>query len=129
MPKEKVEKREERVEKWDDNAQQETYRAYQELFDSLTDAYWVANTMQDKDYIKGLEDFVKGILDQLNKGIIHDRTKEFDDLAGSVNIINTRLEKAKEKIDQIIQDVNVATAVAKGIDTVLNIGIKYFSKI
>ena len=85
--------------------------------------------MQDKDYIKGLEDFVKGILDQLNKGIIHDRTKEFDDLAGSVNIINTRLEKAKEKIDQIIQDVNVATAVAKGIDTVLNIGIKYFSKI
>ena len=114
--------------RWDSDGQQETHDAFKALYDSFTDAYWAASTMQDKDYIRGLSDFISGILTQLNKQAIESRTKEFEDLTDSVKTISPRLEKAKEKIDQIIQDVQTATAVAKGIDTVLAICIKYFGK-
>lgn len=119
MPKNKVKK-------WDSNSQQETFDALEELYGSLTDAYWAANTMQDKDYIKGLEDYVSDILTQLNKQAIQDRTKDFDDLTSAVKTVIPRLESAKEKIDQIIQAVKTALTVTKAIDKVIEIGLKYF---
>jgi len=111
--------KESKAAEWAADDQTTLHDAMQEFYDSLSQAYWAANTMQDKDYIRGLADVAFDILTDLNRQAIVARTPEFDQLAGAVKGIMPGLEKAKEEIDQVIQAVKVVAAVAKAIDKVV----------
>jgi len=111
---------------WDQAAQQETYKIFQDIYDTLSEAYWTANTMRDKDYIRGIADVVFEILTDLNRQAIEDRSPEFEELKQSIAVVMPRFEKIKEEIDNIIQSVRTATEVAKAVDKGIGIAAKLF---
>ena len=104
---------------WTADDQTQLHDATQELYDSLSQAYWAANTMRDKDYIRGLADVAFDILTDLNRQAIAAQTPEFESLSGAVKDIMPRLAKAKEEIDRIIQAVKTAAQVVNAIEKVV----------
>ena len=106
--------------------QQEVHDIFGELYKQLTDAYWSATTIEDKDRISGIKETVFDILTELNKASIRSNTEKFQELISKVNSVNVRLDKLKEDIDKVIHRVEIATRVAKAIDKVITLASKYF---
>ena len=106
--------------------QQEIRDIFGALHKDLTDAYWSATTIEDKDRISGVQGTVFDILTELNKAHIKSNTEKFKELISTVNNLNKRLDTLKKEIDKIIQNIEVATRVAKAIDKVLTQAAKYF---
>jgi len=107
-------------------SQQEIHDAFGFLYQQLSNAYWVASTIEDKDRIHGISDSVFDILTQLNREDIQSRTDDFKALAKSVADAGTRLDSLKADIDQIIHVVKVASDVTAAIDKALGMAAKYF---
>ncbi len=107
--------------------QQEVHDAYGKLYKSLTDAFWVASTITDKDRIRGAADAVLDIITALNQEDIRSREAEFATLKSQVDIINNKLAALQKDIDGIIHNVTVATTVVQTITKALDFGAKFFA--
>jgi len=106
--------------------QQEVHDVFDELYQSLTQAYWVASTITDKDRIRGAADAVFDILTALNQADIKSRTQEYATLKNQVDIVTTKLTALQNEIDSIIHNVSVATSVVQAIGKALDFGGKFF---
>lgn len=105
--------------------QQETQDAFQQLYDSLNQAYWSASTIETKDRIRGCSDVVYDILSQLTVDGIKSRSTDFQQLKDSVQSVNTKLKQLQKDIDTVIHNIQVATSVADGITKALGIAAKF----
>ena len=81
------------------SAQQDVQNAFQQLYDSLTSAYWAASTIEDKDLIRGCADVVFQILSQLTVDDIKSRSADFQQLTNSVQSVTTKLQHLQSEID------------------------------
>ncbi len=106
--------------------QQEVHDVFDELYQSLTQAYWVASTITDKDRIRGTADAVFDVLTALNQADIKSRTQEYATLKNQVDIVTTKLTTLQSEIDSIIHNVSVATSVVQAIGKALDFGGKFF---
>jgi hypothetical protein len=106
--------------------QQEVHDIFDELYQSLTQAYWVASTITDKDRIRGAADAVFDILTALNQADIKSRTQAYATLKDQVGIVTTKLTALQNEIDSIIHNVSVATNVVQAIGKALDFGGKFF---
>ena len=106
--------------------QQEVHDVFDELYQSLTQAYWVASTITDKDRIRGAADAVFDVLTALNQADIKSRTEEYATLKNQVDIVTTKLTALQNEIDSIIHNVSVATSVVQAIGKALDFGGKFF---
>src|SRR5215469_14964420 len=104
-----------------DPTQQDVQNAFQELYDNLTDAYWAASNIEDKDRIRGCADVIFQILSQLTVDDIKSRSAEFEDLKNSVQSVTKKLEQLQSEIDGIVHNIQIASSVAAGITKALTI--------
>jgi ABC-type transporter Mla subunit MlaD len=100
--------------------------AYQDLYNALTDGYWAASTIENKDKIHGLMDIVFDILTELNRDTLEADSQEFKDIAAHLKSANDQLNNLKAQIDKLIAAVKIATKVAAGIDKAVSLAAKYF---
>ncbi len=107
-------------------SQQEVHDVFGELYQSLTEAYWVASTIVDKDRLRGAADAVFDILTALNRADIKSRTEEYAILKDQVNSITKKLAALQSEIDSIIHNVTVATSVVQAIGKGLDFADKFF---
>jgi hypothetical protein len=107
-------------------SQQEVHDVFGELYQSLTEAYWVASTIVDKDRLRGAADAVFDILTALNRADVKSRTKEYANLKDKVNFITTKLAALQSEIDSIIHNVTVATSVVQAIGKGLDFAARFF---
>jgi hypothetical protein len=108
-------------------ARQEVQKAFQELYDNLTQAYWSASTIEAKDRIYGIEEVVFDVLTELTREELDDRTEVFQEVADKVEPVLTKLDGLKQDIDQLIHAVKVASQVAGAIDQVVKLATRFFS--
>ena len=106
--------------------QQEVHDVFGELYQSLTDAYWVASTITDKDRIRGAADAIFDIITALNQAEIKARTQDYVTLKHDVSVVTSKLTALKNDIDSIIHNVSVATSVVQAISKALDFGGKFF---
>lgn len=109
-----------------DPAQQEVHDVFEELYHSLTEAYWVASTITDKDRIRGAADAVFDIVTSLNQADIRNRSEEFAPLKDKVIMVTKKLAVLQTEIDSIIHNVSVARGVVQAISKALEFGGKFF---
>lgn len=100
--------------------------AYQQVYNSLTSAYWAASTIQNKDQIHGIMDVVFDLLTELNRESLDANSPEFQTLAKDLKGANDQLNTLKGQIDQLVAAVKVATQVASAIDEAITLAAKYF---
>ena len=106
--------------------QQDVHDVFGELYQSLTDAYWVASTITDKDRLRGAADAVFDIMTALNQADIKSRTQEYATLKDQVDVVTKKLKALQDDIDSIIHNVNVAANVVQAIGKALDFGGKFF---
>lgn len=107
--------------------QQEVHDAYEELYTCLTNAFWVASTITDKDRLRGAADAVLDIVTALNQADIKSRTQQYKDLKGKVDGVNKKLTALQKEIDSIIHNMAVAASVVGAIGKALDSGGKFFA--
>lgn|SRR6266850_471461 len=106
--------------------QQEVHDVFGELYQSLTDAYWVASTIVDKDRFRGTADAIFDILTALNRADIKSRTEAYTNLRDKVTAVTKKLVALQSEIDSIIHNVTVATSVVQAIGKGLDSAGKFF---
>jgi hypothetical protein len=106
--------------------QQEVHDVFGELYQALTDAYWVASTIEDKDRIRGAADLVFDILTPLNQADIKSRSQDYAELKDAVSTATKKLVALQADIESIIHNVSVATSVLQSITKVLSAAEKFF---
>jgi len=94
---------------------------YQDLFDSLGDAYWEASDINRKDQVKAAQDEAYDILTQLNQADLATNTAAFAALCAKVKITNVALKKIKDEITQITQNISTGASVISAITKVLSL--------
>jgi hypothetical protein len=94
---------------------QELRDTYQTLYKSLTEAYWVASTVTDKDRIRGTADAVYDLLSELTREEIKSRGKAFENLRTNITLINDRLQTLQSDITKIVHNVDVASRLTTNI--------------
>ena len=107
-------------------SQNDLHDSFGELYQSLTNAYWVASTIVDKDRIRGAADQVFDILTDLNRADLKSRTEDFAELKGQVAIATKKLTALQADIDSIIHNVGVATQVVGAIAKALTASTTFF---
>ncbi|HYL16256.1 MAG TPA: hypothetical protein VEV41_24700 [Terriglobales bacterium] len=109
-----------------DQTQQEVHDAFEELYQSLTEAYWVASTITDKDRLRGAADAVYDIVTALNQADIKSRSQDYVTLKDQVIVVNKKLTAIQTDIDSIIHTMGVASGVVQAISKALDFGGKFF---
>ena len=108
-----------------DPTQQDVQNAFQQLYDSLTSAYWAASTIENKDLIRGCADVVFQILSQLTVDDIKSRSADFQQLKSSVQSVSNKLQQLESEIDGIIHNIQIASSVAGGITKALDVAARF----
>ena len=109
-----------------DASQKEVHDAYAALYKYLDDAYWAASTIEGKDFIRGAADAVSDCVTALDVEDIKSRTADFKRLSEQVQMTQTKLNKLKEQIDDIIHKVDVAKSVTDAIGKAVSLAAKFF---
>ncbi len=99
-----------------DTAKESVGALYQELYQQLSKAYWVASTLEGKDQIHGTIDVLYDVITKINQTDFSNRTRAFQELSTEISKLNEQLEKLKGKLDQIIHAVGVVSQVTNAID-------------
>jgi hypothetical protein len=101
--------------------------AYQGLYNALTNAYWAASTVQDKDRIHAVMDLVFDSLTGLNQTSIQANTPTFTSMQEELKTANAQIETLKSDIAKLVVSIKVATQVASAIDKAVALAAKYFA--
>jgi hypothetical protein len=104
----------------------EVHDAYQDAYNSLTNAYWAASTIENKDKIHGVMDVVFDIITELNRESLEANSDDFKTLAGHLKSTNAEMTSLKGQIARLVAAVKVATQVASAIDKAISLAAKYF---
>jgi hypothetical protein len=107
--------------------QQDVQDAFQELYTNLTNAYWAASTIEDKDFIRGCADVIFEILSQLTADGIKSRSADFQNLKKSVDSVTSKLKQLQDEITGIVHNIQVASSVADGITKALGVASKFIA--
>jgi len=107
--------------------QQQVQDAFQQLYDSLNDAYWSASTIENKDRIRGCADVIFDILSQLTADGIASRSADFQQLKSSVQSVKSKLQELQKEIDGVIHNIEVASKVADGIGKALDTAARFLA--
>jgi hypothetical protein len=94
---------------------------YQQLFDSLKQAYLAASTVEAKDQIFDTRETVFEILTTISQSKLDGNTAQLEALSETVAKNNTDLEKLQASINQIVTNTQVAANVISSISHVLSL--------
>jgi hypothetical protein len=97
---------------------------YQQLFNTLGDAYWAASDLAAKDQIQGARDAVHQILTAITQAQIEKDTAELVKLGPTVDKTNLALKKLKDDINNIVKKIQVAADIENAIAKVLSLAGK-----
>lgn len=100
--------------------------AMQSLYDTLTEAYWTASTIEAKDRIYGAEEVVFDILTELQREDLEANTAAFKAAAEKVVAVMGKVEQLKQDIDKLIHAMKVAVKVTAALDKGVQLATKYF---
>src|SRR5260370_31778488 len=106
--------------------QQEVHDVFGELYQRLTDAYWVASTSVDKDRFRGAADAVFDILTALNREDIKSRTAEDTNLKENGAAVTKKLGVLQSEIDSIIHNATLSTTFIQSISQGFALASKFF---
>lgn len=107
-------------------SREETLEAMQSLYDSLTEAYWAASTIEAKDRIYGAEEVVFDILTDLEREDLEADTAAFKAAAGKVEAVMGKVEQLRQDIDKLVHAMKVAIKVTAALDKGVQLASKYF---
>ncbi|GDY19777.1 hypothetical protein LBMAG56_11220 [Verrucomicrobiota bacterium] len=107
-------------------SRQETLDAMQNLYDTLTDAYWAASTIEAKDRIYGAEEVVFDIVTELQREDLEANTAAFKAAGEKVAAAMGKVEQLKQDIDKLVHAMKVAVKVAAALDKGVQLASKYF---
>lgn len=93
--------------------------AYQELYDSLDDAYWHASDVSSKDLVHGVETEVGEILDAIVQQQLATNTSLFTAVGSKIQATNAGLKKIQAGIDRITQNIALSGKLLGAISKVL----------
>jgi hypothetical protein len=99
----------------------------EQLHDLLTNAYWVATSIEAKDALTGLSQAVFDILTTFEQEEIETATPEYVALKGTVNAVNVKLQAVQTQINDWIHKIDVATKVVGAIAQALALAAKVFT--
>ncbi|MCU1324428.1 MAG: hypothetical protein JWM43_4077 [Acidobacteriaceae bacterium] len=97
---------------------------YQNLFDTLGDAYWAASDLASKDQIQGAREAVHTILTAITRAKIAKNTSELIRLGPMVTKTNVALKQLQKDINGIVKKIQVAADVENAIAKVLSLAGK-----
>ncbi len=94
---------------------------YQQLFDSLKQAYLAANTIEAKDQIFDTRETVFEILTAITQAKLDGNTAQIEALSDTIEKNNDDLEKLQACIGKIVTDTQIAANVINSISHVLSL--------
>ncbi|CAN5642946.1 hypothetical protein BH10ACI4_BH10ACI4_30260 [soil metagenome] len=97
---------------------------YQNLFDTLGDAYWAASDLASKDQIQGAREAVHTILTAITQAKIAQNTSDLIKLGPMVTKTNVALKQLQQDINGIVKKIQVAADVENAIAKVLSLAGK-----
>jgi ABC-type transporter Mla subunit MlaD len=89
--------------------------AFQDLHDQLQRAYWKATPGDAKDQITELTHDVSSVLTSLYQGELADNTQQYKRLSAQIKSVNKDLGDFQKQINNLVNDVNIATQVVSAI--------------
>ena len=89
--------------------------AFQNLHDQLQQAYWKATSVEAKDQITDLTHDVSSVLTSLYQGELADNTQQYKRLSAQIKSVNKDLGDFQKQINNLVNDVNIATQVVSAI--------------
>jgi chromosome segregation ATPase len=100
---------------------------YQLLHDAISRARESCVDPSQRDDLRHQAEEIQLVLTSLDQVDLQSRTAEFAALENKVQSINSEMQNLKREIDDIVQDVAVATKVASAIDGALTTSAKLFA--
>ena len=94
--------------------------ALHQLHLSFREAYWSAKSEAEGDAITALGDATYEIITAMNQAEVESSNDTLKEVKKAIDVVNARLDKAKEEIDAIIHSITLATKIINGIDNVLS---------
>jgi hypothetical protein len=107
--------------------QAEARDRYQTLHDAISHARESCMDPLERDDLRHKAEDIQAILTSLDVADLQSRTAEFEELGADVDSINSELLVLRGEIDNIVQDVAVATDVVAAIDGALSASVKLFA--
>ena len=89
--------------------------AFQNLHDQLQQAYWKATSGGAKDQITDMTHDVSSVLTSLYQGELADNTQQYKRLSAQIKSVNKDLGDFQKQINNLVNDVNIATQVVSAI--------------
>ena len=99
---------------------------YQELFDTLGEAYWDASDIASKDQIQGARDATLKIITGITKQRLEANTAAMVTLQSLVERTSVALEEIQKSVNKIIRNIETAGKVEAAIAKVLSLAGKVF---
>jgi hypothetical protein len=100
---------------------------YQLLHDAVSRARESCVDPSQRDDLRYEAEEIQAVLTSLDQADLQSRTMEFEALENRVKSINSDLQILKSEIDNIVNDVAVATKVASAIDGAITASAKLFA--
>jgi methyl-accepting chemotaxis protein len=94
--------------------------AYSELYETLKNAYWSAETDESREGIRDLYEQVYAIKSTLNAEDIASRTEEYEKVTEKIKATNEELKKLSNEIGAIVNDTRIVANVVNGITKALS---------
>jgi len=107
-------------------AQDEVYAAVSKAYDELEDLYDASEGADSVQLFQALLEVSK-LRTALNQSHLESRTGEYNAIKQSLGTIIDQLNKAKQRIDNIIKVAETAVRVAGYLDQAINLAAKYFA--
>jgi hypothetical protein len=89
--------------------------AFGVLYRALSDAYWAATTIEAKDRIRGIADFIYNIHTALNQQDLRSHSAAMVGVTQDLVTAKMKIDKLQQDIDGIIHNIQIASQVVNAI--------------
>ncbi len=94
--------------------------SYKQVLDLLSNAYWEASTIEDKDLIYGVEQSIGEIITTLDEQQVASLTDQYIALKPQIDATNVALGKIKDEVNKITKNIGTASTLVAGITKILS---------
>lgn len=106
--------------------QQNLSNSYSTLLGDLNQAYWAADSLDEKDQLYSIIEVVTNLITQLNAADLATRDAAYNALKSQVATVNKQLTDLQGKINQLINRISTAAAIISDITQVLTFAAQVF---
>lgn len=106
--------------------QQNLSDAYSVLLGDLNQAYWAADSLDEKDRLYAIIEVVTNLRTQLVAADFATRNAAYDALKAQVGSVNNELKTLQSQIKELINRISTAAAIVSDIAQVLSVAARVF---